>query len=94
MKTTTARIAKTTGLAATYRRIARWQAKGRTVAVLCLGQAFDLKAAAAAGANLARLLVSQPDNAAQVQEIYDALRRSRCVDRCFLIGCYRLGAAL
>lgn len=86
MKTTTARIAKTTGLAATYRRIARWQSQGRTVAVLCLGQAFDLKAAAAAGASLDRLLVLQPDNAAQVHEIHGALRRSRCVDRCFLIG--------
>lgn len=86
MKTTFPRIAKTTGLAAMYRSIAKAQAKGRTVAVISLHQDVNLESAKAAGANLGRLLVSVPETEAQVRDIHGALRRSRCVDRCYVLG--------
>lgn len=86
MKTTTARPSKSTGLAATYKRIADWQAKGRTVAVVSVNDHISLETAAKAGAKLARLLVSQPDTVEQGREIVTALRRSGAVDRCFILG--------
>ncbi len=86
MKTTFPRVAKKTGLSAMYRSIATAQAKGRTVAVISLGLGMDLAATRAAGADMNRLLVSVPETEAQVRDIHDALRRSRCVDRCYVLG--------
>ena len=86
MKTTFPRSAKKTGLSAMYRSIANAQAEGRTVAVISLGQDVNLDAARAAGANMGRLLVSVPETEAQVRDIHGALRRSRCVDRCYVLG--------
>jgi len=86
MKTTTPRVSKNYGLAATYRSIARWQSKGRTCAVVSLGQDVDLTAVRNAGGLVAKLLVSMPDTAEQVREIVSALRRSGCVDRCYVLG--------
>lgn len=86
MKTTFPRIAKKTGLAVMYRSIANAQAKGRTVAVISLHQDISLDAAKAAGGDLGRLLVSVPETESQVRDIHGALRRSRCVDRCYVLG--------
>ena len=86
MKTTFPRVAKKSGLAAMYRSIAMAQAKGRTVAVISLGLDMNLAAARVAGADMGRLLVSVPETEAQVRDIHHALRRSRCVDRCYVLG--------
>lgn len=86
MKTTKGRASARAGLAVTWRRVAAHQAKGRTVAVVALGGDLPLAPARDHGVDLARLLVSLPDTEAQAQEIHDALRRSRAVDRCIVIG--------
>jgi hypothetical protein len=86
MKTTFPKLAKRTGLSATYRSIASALARGRTVAVISLHQDVSIESLRAAGANPARVLISEPDTETQVRDIHDALRRSRCVDRCYVIG--------
>lgn len=86
MKTTTPRVSKKSGLAATYRSIARWQSTGRTCAVVSMRQDVDLAAVRNAGGIIEKLLVAMPDTAEQVREIVSALRRSRCVDRCYVLG--------
>jgi RecA/RadA recombinase len=86
MKTTTGKASARAGLAATWRRVARHQAQGRTVAVIAMDGDLPLGPARDQGVNLARLLVSQPDTLEQARDIHDALRRSRAVDRCVVIG--------
>lgn len=88
MKSRTVLLHKTQGYGPMYRAIAKHQRAGRTCAVLSLREAFDLAAAAAAGVDVSKLLVSQPDTPAQAEDIGDALRRSRCVDRLYVAGQY------
>lgn len=88
MKSRTVLLHKTQGYGPMYRAIAKHQRAGRTCAVLSLREPFDLVAAKAAGVDVSRLLVSEPETPAQAEDIGNALKRSGAVDRCYHAGQY------
>ena len=55
-------------------------------ALFDMSRTLDLGAAVAEGVNVERLLVSQPDDAAQLVEIFDILATSGAVGRFFIFG--------
>ena len=55
-------------------------------ALFDMNRTLDLGAAVAEGVNVERLLVSQPDDAAQLVEIFDILAKSGAVGRFFVFG--------
>ena len=90
MKTRQVMLHKTQGHGPMYRAIAKHQRAGRTVAVISLRAEFDLRAAATAGVNLVKLLVSQPDDPEMAHDIHDALNRSGAIDVCYADGEFAL----
>lgn len=68
-----------------YSQIAAAQ-PAHVCALLDMSRTLDLDAAAAANVNVERLLVSQPDDAAQLVEIFDILAKSGAVGRFFVFG--------
>lgn len=90
MKTRKVRLHKFLGCGPMYRAIAKHQRAGRTVAVISLRVEFDLRAAAVAGVNLVKLLVSQPSDPEMAHDIHDALKRSGAIDVCYADGEFAL----
>ncbi len=62
------------------------QDNGKTVFVVDFARVFDVMAAATAGVNVERLLVSQPDSVAQAVEVMEAVLRSGAVDAVVFFG--------
>lgn len=69
---------------------------GRVVALVDTRRIFDIEAARAAGVDVARLLVAQPDDDRQAFEIVECLARSGAVDTITVLGSITapVGAAL
>lgn len=86
MKTLTPRISKKSGLAAAYRSIAQWQGRGCSCVVVSVGHDVDISAVSKSGGIAENLLVFMPYTTEQASEIVSALRRSRRVDRCYVLG--------
>lgn len=68
-----------------YSQIAAAQ-PAHTCALLDMSRTLDLDTAAAANVNVGRLLVSRPDSAAQLVEIFGILVKSGTVGRVFIFG--------
>lgn len=62
------------------------QDNGKTVFVVDFARVFDVMAAATAGVNVERLLVSQPDSVAQAVEVMEAVLKSGAVDVVVFFG--------
>jgi recombination protein RecA len=62
------------------------QIAGKVVCVIDMTREFDVVYAAELGVNTERLLVSQPDDAAQGAEILETLARSGAVDLIQVVG--------
>jgi RecA/RadA recombinase len=90
MNTRKVKFHKVLGCGPMYRAIAKHQRAGRTVAVISLRAEFDLRAAAVAGVNVVKLLVSQPDDPEMAHDIHDALKRSGAIDVCYADGEFTL----
>lgn len=94
MKILTPRISNKSGLASAYRSIAKWQIEGCSCVVVSIGHDVDISAVRESGGIAENLLVFMPYTAEQAHEIVSALRQSRRVDRCYVIGAdYKLSAA-
>jgi RecA/RadA recombinase len=52
------------------------QDNGKTICIVDVSRTFDLLATRAAGADVEKLLISQPDNAKQAREITESVARS------------------
>lgn len=74
-------------------QIAASQDAGKVVCVIDTARAFDVETARAAGVNVSRLLVSQPDNEVQAFEIIECLARSGAVDIIVAMGGLPRGAS-
>ena len=62
------------------------QGNGKTVFVVDFARVFDVMAAAAAGVDVSRLLVSQPDSLPQAVEVMEAVLKSGAVDVVVFFG--------
>lgn len=63
-----------------FRSLRSVQVDGGTVAVIDMAHTFDVKQALAAGVDVSRVLISQPDCGEQALEIAESLARSGAVD--------------
>lgn len=64
------------------------QSVGKVVCVIDMTREFNVVCAAEFGVNVARLLVSQPDDAEQGAEILETLARSGAIDLVEILGWY------
>ena len=62
------------------------QDNGKIVCVVDIARRFDVASAKAAGVNVERLLVSQPDSVEQAREIAESVVRSGAIDIVVVIG--------
>jgi len=67
-------------------QIAAAQEAGNVVCVVDMVRSFDPVSARAAGVNVERLLVSQPDHEGQAFEILESLARSGAIDIIVAVG--------
>lgn len=62
------------------------QDNGQTILVCDMGRAFDVMAAKDAGVDVGKLLISQPDNEAQLLEIAASVLRAGVCDMALFVG--------